>query len=211
MVDAKGGLAALRSVKSIVVSQTLTSPAAASDKGFQTTTYIQYPDRFRTETTSPQGAVNVQVFDGARLWAKDAQGVRDLPDLMVREARSTLRRDPIALLLAAADGAMTPRVLPDVKDDDGRVQHALEVSAPDFNPVVLFVDAESAQLRKMTFVADTPGRPAIQDDYSDYRDVSGVQIAFQASRRSGPQAIARRITDIKINSPIDPALFKRPS
>ncbi|HEX7138683.1 MAG TPA: pitrilysin family protein [Vicinamibacterales bacterium] len=211
VIDAKGGLDTLRAVKSIVVKQTLTNPAAPDDKGFQTTTYIEYPDRFRTETMSAQGAVNVQVFDGSQLWARDAQGVRDLPATMTREARNTLRRDPIAVLLAATDGRMTPRLLPDVKDPDGHAQHALELSAPDFNPVVLFIDVDSAQLKRMTFVAETPGRPAVEDEYSDYRAVSGVQIAFAASRRSGQQAIARTITDIRINSPIDPALFKRPS
>jgi outer membrane lipoprotein-sorting protein len=211
VVDAKGGLATLRAVKSIVVTQTLINPATPSDTGFQTTTYIQYPDRFRTETPSAQGGVNVQVFDGAELWAKDAHGVRDLPDAVTREARNTLRRDPIALLLAASDGSLTPRVLPDVPGADGHSLRALELSAPDFTPVVLFVDAESLQLRKMTFVPDAPGRPTVEDEYSDYRAVSGVQIAFQASRRSGPQAIARRITEITINTPIDPVLFKRPS
>jgi zinc protease len=210
-IDAKGGLDNLRAVKSIVVTQTLTNPSAPNDKGFQTTTYIEYPDRFRTETMSPQGGTNVQVFDGAQLWTKDAQGVRDLPAMVVREARNTLRRDPIALLLAATDGRVTPRVLPDVKDADGRAEHALELSAPDFNPVVLFLDSGSSQLKRMTFTADTPGRPAVEDEYSDYRAVSGVQIAFKASRRSGQQAIARTITDIRINGPIDPALFKRPS
>jgi zinc protease len=211
VVDAKGGLATLRAVKSIVVTQTLSNPAVPSDAGFQTTTYIQYPDRFRTETPSAQGIVNVQVFDGAKLWAKDAHGVRDLPDAVTREARNTLRRDPIALLLAASDGSLTPRVLPDVQGADGHALRALELSAPDFAPVVLFVDAESLQLKKLTFVPDSPGRPTVEDEYADYRAVSGVQIAFQAARRSGPQAIARRITDIKINAPIDPALFKRPS
>ena len=211
VIDAKGGLATLRTVKRIVVTQTLTNPAAPSDTGFQTTTYIQYPDRFRTETAASQGGLNVQVFDGTRLWAQDARGVRDLPDAVTREARNTLRRDPIVLLLAASDGGLTPRVLPDVTDADGHALHALELSAPDFTPVVLLVDAASSELRKMTFVPDAPGRPTVEDEYSDYRAVSGVQIAFQASRRSGAQAIARRITDIRINTPIDPALFKRPS
>ena len=210
-IEAKGGLDSLRAVKSIIVKQTLTNPSAPNDKGFQTTTYIEYPDRFRTETMSPQGGTNVQVFDGTQLWAKDSQSVRDLPAAVTREARNTLRRDPIALLLAATDGRVTTRVLPDVKGADGHAEHALELSAPDFNPIVLFLDSESSQLRRMTFIADTPGRPAVEDEYSDYRAVSGVQIAFKASRRSGQQAIARTITDIKINSPIDPALFKRPS
>ncbi|HEY7284603.1 MAG TPA: pitrilysin family protein [Vicinamibacterales bacterium] len=212
VIDAKGGLETLRAVKNIVVKQTLTNPTVPDDKGFQTTTYIEYPDRFRTETASAQGAaMNVQVFDGSHLWARDAQGVRDAPETMMREARDTLRRDPIALLLAATDGRITPRVLPDVKDADGHAQHALELSAPDFNPVVLFIDADSGQLKRMTFVSEMPGRPAIEDEYTDYRAVSGVQIAFKASRRSGQQSIARTITDIRINSPIDPALFKRPS
>jgi zinc protease len=211
VIDAKGGLTTLRAVKSIVVTQTLSNPSMPSDRGFQTKTYIQYPDHFRTETSTPQGTVNVQVFDGTLLWARDAQGVRDLPETVTREARNTLRRDPIALLVAAIDGRVTPRVLPDVTDAEGQVQHALELSAPDLNPVVLLIDPESSQLRQMTFVADTPGRPNVEDEYSDYRAVAGVQIAFKATRRSGPQAIARTITDIQINSPVDPALFKRPS
>jgi zinc protease len=211
VVEAKGGLNTLRGVKTIVVTQTLTNPAMESDKGFQTTTYIRFPDRFRTETVSPQGGVNIQVYDGTSLWAKDQRRVRDQPEAILRDARTTLRRDPISLLLAAADGSVTPRVLPDVQDVAGRVHHALELSAPDLNPVVLLIDPETSQINKLTFVADTSGRPIVEDEFADYRAVAGVQIAFQAWRRSGPQAIARRITDIKVNSPIDAALFKRPS
>jgi hypothetical protein len=211
-VAAKGGLDTLRSVKTIIVKQTLTSPAADRDNTIETTTYIQYPDRFRTETTSPTGgAVNVQGYDGNNAWLLDQRGVRDQPPAVLRDARTTLRRDPIALLLAAESGAMNARLLPDVKDAAGRVNHALELSAPDFNPVVLLIDPATSGIRKMTFVADVPGRPIVEDEFTDYRPVSGVQIAFQASRRSGPQTIARRITDITINAPIDPALFKRPS
>jgi hypothetical protein len=38
--------------------------------------------------------------------------------------------------------------------------------------------------------------------------VGSLQIG---ARRSGSQSIERRITDIKVNSPLEPALFKRPS
>jgi hypothetical protein len=153
----------------------------------------------------------VQGYDGTTVWAKDDRGVHGLPEAAARDARTTLRRDPIALLIAASDGAMTPRVLPDVKDARGRLHHALELSAPDFDPVVLLLDPETSQVDKLTFVADVPGRPIIEDEFSDYRPVDGVQIAYQASRRNGPQAIDRRITDVKINQPLEPALFKRPS
>ena len=210
-VAAKGGLDTLRAVKTIVVKQTLSNPDMEGDQGFRTTTFIQYPNKFRTETRSPEGGVNVQVFDGTRVWGKDQRGVREQPEEILRDARTTLRRDPIALLLAATDGSVTPRVLPDVQDATGYVRRALELSAPDFNPVVLLINPETSQIDKLTFVADTSTRPIVEDEFADYRRVAGVQIAFQAWRRSGGQTIARRITDIKINRSLDAALFKRPS
>ncbi|HEY7290228.1 MAG TPA: pitrilysin family protein [Vicinamibacterales bacterium] len=210
VIATKGGLDTLRGVKTIVVKQTLTNRAVENDKGFQTTTYIEFPNRFRTETTTATGS-QVQVFDGKGGWVKDARGVHDIPENVVRDAAATLRRDPIVLLLAAADGTVTPRLLPDVKDDAGHLRHGLELSAPDLNPVVLLVDPESARIDKMTFIPDMPGRPVVEDEFTDYRPVSGVQIAFQATRRSGPQAIARRIDEIKINEPVAASLFKRPS
>src|SRR5262249_4946668 len=113
--------------------------------------------------------------------------------------------------IAAADGTMSARVLPDVKDNAGKLHRALELSAPDFNPVVLLIDPDTSQINRMTFVADAPGRPIIEEVFSDYRAIEGVQIAFQAVRRNGTQSIERRINDVKINTPVDPALFKRPS
>jgi hypothetical protein len=210
-IAAKGGLDKLRAVKTIVVKQMLTSPDSQGVNRIETTAYIQYPDKFRTETAAPGGGVNVQGFDGSAVWAKDARGTHQLPEAVARDARTTLRRDPIALLIAAADGAVTPRVLPDVKDAKGTLRHALELTAPDLSPIVLLIDPQTSRIDKMTFVADAPGRPIVEDVFSDYRAVEGVQIAFEASRRNGEQAVSRHVVDIKLNSPIDPALFKRPA
>ena len=210
VIEAKGGLERLRGVKTIRVRQTLTTESGDRPLQLETTSYIQYPDRFRTETVVPDG-VNVQVFDGKHVWAKDQRGVRETSDAVVRDASLTLRRDPIALLVAVKSGALAARVLPDVKDAQGQMRHALEVSAPDLNPIVLFIDPASGQIARETFVSDTPGRPIVEEDLSDYRAVDGVQIAFHALRRSGVQAIERHVTEIKINPPLDPALFARPA
>src|SRR5262249_10553143 len=209
-IAAKGGLDKLRSVKTIIVKQTLTNPAADSVTSVETTAYIQYPDRFRTETLTP-GGVNVQGYDGAHVWVRDPRGSRELPDAVARDAKTTLRRDPIALLIAAADGALTARLLPDVKDAKGRLNHALELATTDLSPIVLQVDPETSQINKLTFVADAPGRPIVEDEFSDYRAGDGVQIAFTASRRNGAQSVNRRIVDIKINTSLDSTLFKRPA
>ena len=58
------------------------------------------------------------------------------------------------MLLAAKDGALTPRVLPDVKDAVGHLTHTLELWARDLNPVVLYIDPESGLITKISAVED---------------------------------------------------------
>jgi SAM-dependent methyltransferase len=131
--------------------------------------------------------------------------------LTEHEFRAALRRDPIALLLAAQDGKLTARLLPDVKDNDGTAVLQLEISASDLNPIVLDVDRDTLLIRKQSYRADAPGRPLVEESFSDYRPIDGIQIAFRASRKSGPLVVERRVTDVKINTTVEPALFTRPA
>jgi len=200
VIAAKGGLDKLRGIKTIVAKQTLTNQGAETE----TVNYIAYPDRFRVEA----GGI-VQGFDGTQAWAKDQRGVHELPT--AREARASLRRDIIALLLAAKDGTLTTRLLPDVKGDQGQVTHTLELSARDLNPVVLYIDPQTALIMKEAFGADAPTFTLVEERFSDYRPVDGVQIAFTATRKIGDRSVERHATDVEINAPVDPALFKRPA
>jgi hypothetical protein len=141
---------------------------------------------------------------------KDQRGVRDQPDSVAREARLNLRRDIVALLLGAKDGTLTARILADVKDTNGQQDHVLELSAPDLNPLLLYIDPQTGLIDKLTFVANAPSRPLVEERFSDYRAVDGIQIAFQAKRTIGTQSVERRITEIQVNIDLDPSLFKRP-
>ena len=205
-IAAKGGLDKLRGIKSIVAKQTQASKRPDGETQFETTNYIQYPDRFRIE--APE---NVQGYDGTHAWMKDRNGIHDAPDSLARDAAASLRRDVVALLLAAKDGKLATRLLPDVKDPEGRVNHALELSATDLNPIVLYIDPETSMVRKRLFAAGRPGAPVVEEQFSDYRDVDGIQFAFQATQKVGPLSVERKVTDVKINPPLDPALFKRPA
>jgi hypothetical protein len=206
VIAAKGGLDKLQGIKTIVAKQTLINRDAGATAQSETTNYIQYPDHFRIETPAV-----TQAYDGAQAWLKDPRGVRDGGEPMARDARASMRRDVIALLLAAKNGKLTPRLLPDVKDAEGKLTRTLEISATDLNPIVLYVDPATGLITKQTFVADAPGRPLVEELFSDYRPVDGIQIAFQAVRRVGTLSVERRALDVKINAPIDPSLFKRPA
>jgi hypothetical protein len=206
VIAAKGGLDRLRALKSIVARQTQASQRPDGMSTVETTNYIEYPNHLRVES---QG--QVQAYDGARVWMKDNRGLHEAQEMFVREMAAGLRRDVVALLLAATNGTMAVRLLPDVKDPDGQISHALELSATDLNPIVLYIDPESSLIRKRVYAADAPGRPVIEEAFYDYRPVDGIQFAFRATQKVGSMSVERRVTDLKINAPIDPALFKRPA
>jgi hypothetical protein len=206
VIAAKGGLEKLRALKSIVAKQTQASRRPDGESTVETTNYIEYPNHLRVESEG-----QVQAYDGTRVWMKDKRGLHDAPEMFAREMAAGLRRDVVALLLAAKDGAISVRLLPDVKDAAGRLNHALEVSATDLNPIVLYVDPESSLIVKRLYTADAPGRPVIEEEFHEYRAVDGIQFAFHATQRVGAMSVDRRVTDVKLNSPLDPALFKRPA
>ena len=209
VINAMGGLATLRGVKTIVARQTVTSPTPQGAADAETTSYIEYPNKFRVEANTPAGML-ASGYDGIAAWTRDPRGVRSAPPETAAEARSNLKRDVIRLLLDAQDNQLSIRVLQDVRGADGRSQHVLEFTGSDQNPIVLNVDAETFKVTRESYAAGG-GQALVDETFSDYRAVDGVQMPFAAERRVGPLSIKRRVTDLQINRPIDPLLFARPA
>ena len=208
VIAAMGGLDALRGVKTVIAKQTVQNPGPNGSTDIETTSYIQYPDKFRVEATVP-GAVLVSGFDGTTAWTRDPGGARDAPPEMSAEARSNLDRDVIRLLIAAKDEVMSLRLLQDVRNAQGRPERSLELTGKGGSPIVLSIDAESFRVTKQSFSAGPGGQALVEESFSDYRAVDGVQMPFAAERRVGPLSIKRRVSDIRINRPVDPSLFSR--
>jgi zinc protease len=220
VIEAKGGLEKLKGIKTIKAVTTTAmlaqgEPGAAGGAGggveAETTTYLEYPDRVRLETRGPHG-VQVQIFDGKQGWVRDPGGTHEVPEVALRDMGASLRRDTVAALLAAARGELRARVLPDVKAADGTLHHALELSSPTLDPLVLYVDPRSKLVARQTYVVNAPGRPLIEELFSDYRPIEGVAVAFTAEvRADGKPVVRRRLNDITINGVIDSKLFTRPN
>ncbi len=211
VIAAKGGLSTLKALKTIKAVTKATASTPTGPVEVETTTYIEYPNRVHVDMVLPQGK-QVQVFDGERAWVRDPGGLHDIPAPGVQAMETTLRRDIISALLAAHDGTLHARLLPDAKDDAGALHHALELSGNDMDPFILYVDPATNLIAKETYVASGPGRPLVEEIYSDYRPVDGVQVAFGAAiRQGGRQVVERRVTAFTINTLLDPALFKRPA
>jgi zinc protease len=210
-IEAKGGLDKLRAIKAVKAVTEATVETPEGPVKARTTTYLQYPNRMRVETTLPTGTV-VQTFDGSRAWVKDPRGTHEAPAPMVRDLEATFKRDTVAALLAAHDKVLRARLLPNVKDESGKVHRAIELTGPGLEPVVMYLDPETGQVAKLTYIFNGPGKPLIEEIFSDHRPIDGVQIAFTANvRQGGRPVVERRIIEIAINPPLTPALFQRPA
>jgi hypothetical protein len=128
---------------------------------------------------------------------------------MAAEAKSNLQRDVIRLLVGAEDGSLRVRALQDARNEQGRNVRTLELSTNTTSPIVLSIDAETMRVTKEAFAAGPGGQAFVEDSFSDYRAVDGVQMPFMAERHVGPITVKRRVLDVQLNRPIDPSLFKR--
>jgi hypothetical protein len=78
--------------------------------------------------------------------------------------------------------------------------------------MVLYVDPSTHLVARQTYVQGGAGQPLVEEVFSDYRPIDGVQVAFRAEvRRGGQIVLERRVTSIRFNDPPAPTLFKRPS
>ncbi|MEQ1869443.1 MAG: hypothetical protein ABL961_05410, partial [Vicinamibacterales bacterium] len=212
VIEAKGGLARLKALKTITVTARATGLGDnASQPAIETMTQLAYPNQVRVETTSDRGGT-LQVFDGTTAWLRDPRGTREVPERMKSDLEMGLQRDTISALLAVERGDLRARVLPDVRREVGATLRAVEVSGPRLEPMVLYVDAETGRIARQTYVAGGMGSPLVEEEFDDYRMVDGVSIAFKATVRVGGRpVIERRVLDVIVDRPLSPQLFKRPS
>jgi hypothetical protein len=127
------------------------------------------------------------------------------------EFGASVRRDTIPVLIAAAEGKLTVRLLPD-EGADGRVLRVLEFSSPQLPGVRMFIDNQHFIVRQSFSTPGPEGKPVQADEmFADYRRVDGVQVPFRADVRHGGRVIlSRTLTNVALNTPVDDTLFARP-
>jgi len=211
VVEAKGGLAALKSVRTVVVDSLSTIPLQQGAYKSLTKTYVSYPDKFRIDTTTAAGDV-VMVYNAGAAWEKSPAGVREAPPAMRDDFAASVRRDLTTILIGASEGRLTARAPGDQTRPDGTRVKVLEISGPQLDPVRLFIDDRMLIAGQVYSVAGPNGRAVRSEEVmSDYRLVSGLQIAFQTRViRAGQPVVVRTITNLAINGAVSDMLFARP-
>ena len=207
-IKGKGGLERLRAIRTVeAVSDTIVETQGRK-VSIPTTIRVRYPGGFRIDSEMPAGPV-VQVFESGTYWVRDSRGTNVAPDAAADSMRGNVQRDSIALLLALSDGRVQARRGADVTVD-GRTLPVLDVDLKPGGPVTLMLDPATGLILRERYPAAASGGQ-IEEIFSDYRDVNGVQVAFAVVVRH-PQLgeMTRVMRQFNFNVPLDPGLFAKP-
>lgn len=210
-VRAKGGIDLLRSIKTVRVMSMTTISLPSGPIDIPTVTAIRYPGSYRLDAKGPDGDL-VQVFDRGEFWVKNAEGVQQGSATEADEMRASVQRDTLPLLLALYDRKLTARRLANVVED-GRTLIPVEVTLPNGPPATLFFDSETALLTVMRYEAagQPTGVARVEERFTDYRDVKGLQVAFKSSmHRERAPNVDRVLGTFEYNVTLAPDLFTKP-
>ena len=214
VIDAKGGLEALKAVRTVVAEATTTMLMQQGELPSSTTTYVLYPDKFRVDATLPAENVKlVQIYNAGQAWVKDPKGVRDAPPPMRDDFAANVRRDTIPMLIGAAEGRYTIRALPEETRTEGKPFKILEISGNGLAPVRFFIDDQGLIARQaFTRLGPDGQRMLTEEIFADYRVVNGVKVPFEATLLQGGRSVVKRVlTKVTINGPVADRMFDKPS
>lgn len=208
VADAKGGAKALRGVKTIDVKADVSIAGAGAPVQMKTRNLLAYPDKYRVEVESPTGPM-AQVFTGSAAWIETPAGVMDADAEAKTDYQLSAARDIVPLLVNTLDGKTNVAVLPD-ETLNGQPVSVLQFTLTAGGPLVMLVDQKTYDIRAIRYPTDlSPNAPQAVEIYDDYREVSGLRIAFHARVEREGMTIDRKVTSVYVNVALPAAAFVR--
>jgi outer membrane lipoprotein-sorting protein len=210
VVAAAGGADKIMAVKNVSDSFKATVTTPGGEMVLDAKIVLAYPDRMRLDIVTPMGTM-VQVLNKDKAWMSSPQGVMDLQGSQADELRKQVQFDQLSVLKALASGAAGAQYVGEAQLDGKKVHDVLLTLGEDA-VVHAYVDPASnmivGTMRKM-FTLDGP--TDVTEVYSDFRDVSGIKVSFASAQRTATKTISTtKVTEIKINPPLEAAAFEKP-
>jgi zinc protease len=192
MQQALGGADKLAAVKDLQFHADLeVFTPGASMKVKQTSSFIA-PSIVRQDNELPFLKQSVY-SDGSSGWLSGMQGIQNLPPPVLKQIQGEAFRELVSLSLSDRDADRTVN-----QAGDG----VLDISSKDGESVHLTVDEKTGLPAKLGYQqSPAEGGTAVEEVFSDWRDVDGLHLPFQWTVMQGEKKFASvAIQEYKINS-----------
>ena len=209
-VEAHGGIEKLKVVKNAVAQMNTEVTTPGGPMQLEVTLYTVYPDKFRQDMNTPQGEMNV-LFDGKVGFFLSAMGNQPLPPELTNTFKDSIFRE-IPFLLTHLTQNDIPIQYIGTEEVEGETAAVLQVKQPSGEMLKIFISEASHYVVKQAFREIRQGLVENKENlFTDYRDVSGVKIAYQVLQNvNGVRFSETRLDSIKLNTELDESLFRVP-
>jgi photosynthetic reaction center cytochrome c subunit len=210
-IAALGGAQKLATLKSFIASGTSEGYEGLGGGGrFQI--FAKAPDQRSTVIVfkdHPERGDTHRVYDGKTGWNKTPRNA--VPEIQLSGSElDGVRVDALLSFPGSIKTALTGlrTATADIGDRDVEV---VQGSGPHGILVSLYFDKKTNLLVRVIRYSKSPvGRIPTQVDYADYRDVGGIKFPFSYTFSWLDGKDAYKLTDVKVNVPIDAAVFAKP-
>lgn len=201
-VKAVGGKEAIAKLKDVTMTLTGEAQGATLEIVIQKKPSNKF---LQTVNVTGMGEVSKTVCDGTKAQISGMQGSQEIIESTKVKALSMQ-----ALIVPEAEYIASGAKLTLVgKEKVGEVEaYKIEVMVGDTKMTEFYAIEGGLKIRQIV-TAETPmGSQTIISDYSDYRDVSGVKMAFKLSQDLGMMQLALTASKIEANTNLADALFE---
>ncbi len=212
-IKAVGGAAKLAGLKSFVATGTSLGYEGLGGGGsFQI--FAKAPDQRATIIEfkdHPERGDSARVFNGRTGWIKSPRG------LLGEYEATGGELDGLKLDAELSFPGQIKQVLTNLRSGnpdsiDNKDVWVVQGRGPRNILVTLYFDKESGFLLRTVRYSNTPiGRVPTQADYSDYRDVGGINFPFKYTFSWLDGKDSFQLSEVKTNVTIDPAKFEKPA
>ena len=210
VVQAMGGKEKIVAVKSLSSTSSQVRNGPQGSMTVDAESLAVYPDQYKTTLHSPQGEMSM-VFTAQQAFVEvPGQGSQDLSPAMKDTTIKDSKRDPLYVAQHADDPAFTFRAIGTDKVGDA-IGTVLEVTAEGATTRWL-VDEQGHVIRSQYKTNTMQGPVDREIDYSDFRPVDGIAVAFKrVTKDNGEVAATTDVKAVKFNPQIDSTAFLKPS
>ena len=212
-IQALGGAARLASVSSFTATGTSIGFGGFGGGG-AVQIYAKAPDQRSTIIEFQQAThrdASIRSFDGKTGWIKTPLTVLGEYQLSGNELDGARFDAQLAFPSQIKRVLTNLRTLEPATINDRDVD-VVQGSGPGRLFATLYFDKQTHLLARIVRYSSSPiGRMPTQVDYADYRDVNGVKMPFRFTFAWLDGRDAFQLNDVKVNVPIEPAKFGRPT
>jgi zinc protease len=169
---------------------------------------IVRPDKMHAHMKTPMGDMTM-VFDGSNAWMKSPMGTQDMPGSQRDEMLQQVYSDIHFILQHAGKGDYAFQYLRDETSEGKTMSVVLVRHIPTKLTLQLFIDTKSNLIVKKVIKHNGQNGPeTLEEVYSDYRVVDGLQFPFKTIGSSdGKKTSELTLTSVKVNSGVKGELF----